>query len=276
MINSNLYATLNDYKAFVISRGQTASADATDDAVILDLLEQACRFLDDQIGSHVFYPSVITRLYNATPNRYILLGADLLEVTSFLNGNAVAVTTADYLLDDVNNFPKFGIFLRDTSSIIWYPNTYASFQQAISLTGVWGWHDDYNNAWVQAGTLGAAITDTTGLSVTMTAGHALATGQIWKIGSEIVQGSVSVNTLTLNKRGDNGSTTATHLNGAAVYYWKPVHLAKMSALEIAHYAYERRYGKSVDSSATVTAAGIVLSPRDIPTMAQKFIKSFII
>jgi hypothetical protein len=49
--------------------------------------------------------------------------------------------------------------------------------------------------------------------------------------------------------------------------------ARNAVLEIANNAYQRRFGKSTGESATVTAAGIVLSPRDIPAMAEAFIRN---
>ena len=105
----------------------------------------------------------------------------------------------------------------------------------------------------------------------MTAGHTLVSGQIWRIDNEIVQGSVSTNTLTFDSRGANGSTSAIHLNGATVYVWQPEQGAKAAVLEIANNSYDRRFGRSAQNSVTVTAAGVVISPRDIAAQAQAFI-----
>jgi hypothetical protein len=106
----------------------------------------------------------------------------------------------------------------------------------------------------------------------MSAGHSVVVGNILKIDTEYYNVStVATNTITPVKRGDNGSTAATHLNGATVYAWQPMDEVKQNVLEIANSAYLRRFGKNTGESATVTAAGVVLSPRDIPAMAQSFI-----
>ena len=105
----------------------------------------------------------------------------------------------------------------------------------------------------------------------------MTSGQIIKIDTELFNlETVSATSATVNFRADNGSTAATHLINAPVYVWQVEPLAHQATLETAHYAYERRYGKSADNTATVTQAGIVLSPRDIPVLAQKFIESYMI
>jgi hypothetical protein len=138
---------------------------------------------------------------------------------------------------------------------------------------VWGYHNDYSvRGWLQIGTLGAAITDTTTLAFTATTGHTLVSGQIIKIDSELYNVStVATNTITPVKRGDNGSTAATHLINAVIYAWQPLDEVKQNCIDIANSAYMRRFGKNTGESATITAAGVVLSPRDIPAMSQAFI-----
>lgn len=69
---------------------------------------------------------------------------------------------------------------------------------------------------LSVGALGAAIPDTTGTSVTMTAGHSVAAFDTLTIDSETLYvTAVSTNTLTVI-RGWAGSTAATHSNGATV------------------------------------------------------------
>lgn len=278
MTNQNLYATVADYKAYKTQRGGTAiPADTADDAIISDLLEQASRYLDDQIGTHSFFPEIATRTYDAQPDRYIFTGKDLLEILTFTNGNGDVIPSTDYLYDYQNATPYFGVKMRDTSSVSWQPNTYSSFEQALSIYGVWGYHTNYPRAWKSGGTLGAAITDTSGLTFTMTAGHSLVAGQIVKIDTEIFNiASVSTNTVTVNFRGDNGSTAATHLINAPVYIWQTERLAKACALEYTHYLYELRFGRAADNIAVTTAAGVVIKPKGVPQSVRDYIDGFMI
>lgn len=272
---ANLYATLAEYKAYSTARGQTATTDATDDGVIVDLLDAASRHLDDKTGRQ-FYPSVETRLFDIPLDSELLLDADLLAVTTLTNGDSTVLTTTDYILEPANSYPKFGIRLKDVSSYAWAASSANSSQQVISVSGVWGYRTKYTQrGWSTGGTLGAAITDTTTLAFTMTAGHTLSPGQIVKIDSEIYNVSTVVtNTITPICRGDNGSTAATHLNGATVYIWEPQEEARSACLELANTAYQRRFGKSTGDSVRYTEAGAIVVARDIPKLVEEFIASF--
>lgn len=275
MANINLYATLAEYKAYSVARAQTATTDATDDGVIVDLLEAASRYLDDKTGRQ-FYPSIETRLYDIPGDSELWLDGDLLSVITLTNGDATVITTTNYKLNNPNFTPYHAIELKDISTVEWETNSSDSSQQVISVAAWWGYRQKFaQRAWQSVGTLGAAITDTTTLAFTMTAGHSVTVGQILKVDSEIYNiATVATNTITPIARGDNGSTATTHSNGATVYAWKPQEEARNSVLEIANSAYNRRFGKSTGESATVTAAGVVLTPRDIPKMADEFINNF--
>lgn len=275
MPNINLYATLAEYKAYSTARGQTATTDTTDDGVIVDLLEAASRYLDDKT-TRQFYPTIETRLYDIPCGVELWLDQDLLQVITLTNGNASTITTTDYKLNSPNVTPYYSVELRDISSVAWVANSSGSSDQVISLAAWWGYRQKYaQRAWSLAGTLNANITDTTTLAFSMTTGHSVTAGHIVKIDSEIYNiATAATNTITPIARGDNGSTAATHTSGTSVYVWKPQEEARNAVLEIANTAYHRRFGKSTSDTTTVTAAGVVLSPRDIPKMAEEFIMNF--
>ena len=270
MSNINLYATLAEYKAYSTARGQTASTDTADDGVIVDLLEQASRYLDDKTGRQ-FYPTVETRVYDIPSSSTLWLDGDLLSLTTLTNGDATTISSTNYSLLDSNVTPYYAIKLKDISSVAWVANSSNSNEQVISVAGFWGFRPQYTQrAWSLVGTLGAAITDTTTLAFTMTAGHTVTVGKILKIDSEIYNiATVSTNTVTPIARGDNGSTAATHLISANVYAWNA--LPKNETLELANSAYQRRFGKSTGDSVTVTGSGVVIVPRDVSRMVQDFI-----
>ena len=269
---NNIYATLADYKAYSTARNQTASTDTTDDGVITDLLEKASRDLDDMTGRQ-FYPMVETRLFDTPGDATLWLDGDLLAITTLTNGDATVITTANYVLRPNNHTPYFAVVLKGDSSVDWEADSDNDTEQVISVLGWWGYRKQYTQrAWLSVGTLGAAITDTTTLAFTMTAGHTVVAGQILKIDSEIYNVStVSSNTITPIVRGDNGSTAATHSNGATVYRWVPQEEARGITLELANAAYQRRFGKVTGESAQVTGAGVVLSPRGLSKESEKFI-----
>lgn len=268
----NNYATLAEFKNYATSRGQTTTTDTADDAIVEFLLEAASRYIDDETG-RVFYPFVQTRYFNVPEGRELTLDEDLLEVLTLTNGDSTAMPANEYYYVPKNIYPAYGLKITNVSSYQWVSNTYGSLENAVSVEAIWGFRQKYpSEGWKIGGTLDGAIATTSATSATVDTGHTLATGQIWRIGNEILTGSVSTNTLTIS-RGENGSTAATHLDGVTVYYWNPERGAKNAVLEIANSAYRRRFGNSTSNNVTVTAAGVVISPRDIPAQAQAFIST---
>lgn len=269
----NVYATLADYKAYVVARGQASETDVTDDGVIEGLLETASRYIDDETGRN-FYPYVQTRYFDIPESRELCVDDDLLEVLTLTNGDSTTMPSTEYYLVPRNIFPAYALKITDISSYTWLTNSAGSYENAVSINAIWGFRQRYSaEGWKLAGTLGAAVADTSTLSFTMTAGHTLKTGQVWRVNNELVQGTVNTNTLNIDTRGANGSTAASHLINTAVYYWQPEQGAKNAVLEIANSAYRRRFGNTTSSAVTITGAGVVISPRDIPATAQAFIES---
>lgn len=268
----NGYCTLPDYKAYATARGQSPSTDTSDDGIIADLINAASRFLDGATNRQ-YYPSIEARLYDIPSDRDLFLDGDLLEVIALTNGDTTSITSVDYLLK-TQRPPHWCISLRDTSNSVWTTSAEGSAEQVLSVNGVWGYHDQYaQRAWLQVGTLSTAITDTTTLAFSATAGHTIEAGHILKIDSEYFNVvTAATNTITPIKRGDNGSTAATHLINAPVYAWQPMEGARQATLEIANSSYQKRFGRNTGESATVTAAGVVLTPQDITGTAKAFIK----
>lgn len=251
------------------------STDTADDAVIDILLENASRFLDGAT-SRKFYPTVENQYFDI-PNDNELLFDDLLEVITFTNGDGVAIASTEYNLEPKNLSPRYGLKLKGSSSVSWQPDSSGNSEDVLSLLGLYGYHNSYTlNGWKSAGTLGAAIADTTTLAFTMSAGHSVAVGKTYRIDNELFNiATVATNTITPLARGDNGSTAATHLINAVVYEWQPMTDAKNSVLEIASQEYRRRFGESGNSSSTFVAGGVIISSKDIPTLAQQFINTYL-
>lgn len=272
MTIQNGYATLAEYKAHVTGPGATLSTDSADDTVIGKILESACRYIEDQTGSRTFYPRVETRYYNLPDDSCLWLDDDLCEVITLTNGDGVAIASTEYNLIPRNYYPKHEIRLRDVSTVYFTTDSDSGAEYVIDVLAYWGYHDRYSQyAWTAGGTLAAAITTTTASTFTMTAGHTLVTDQIVKIDNEIMVISVSSNTCTPIRRGDNGSTAATHLINAPVYYWTCIPQVRQAALEIALNAYHRRFGQNMSGSTLTTAGGAVVGPQDVTSFANSVI-----
>jgi hypothetical protein len=125
--------------------------------------------------------------------------------------------------------------------------------------------------WYQIGTLSAAMNDTTTPSFS-TLATTPAISQIFRIDNEIVLGSVwNAPTMTLRKRGDNGSTAATHLNAAPLYVWQCEESITTAVLETANNIISGRQGQS-GGRISVTSSGLVIRPEDLSPLAQSIVQ----
>jgi hypothetical protein len=194
--------------------------------------------IDAWCGQH-FDPRIATRYFNgevgATNPKLYLRMQPLLSVTTLLNGDGTAILPANYTLLPRGETPYQYIRLVDgqywlapyttACSDVLLNAAYAD--DAIAVTGVWGFHRTYSSAWKASGiTLGAAITSTTGTTITLSAaGDTIDVGHLIQIDSEwlYVVGPVAntATSLTLTvERGANGSTAATHLIAAPISIWQ--------------------------------------------------------
>lgn len=263
----NCYATPLDFQDWI--RTETATS-TVDDRVIDALLSAASRHIDRKT-SRRFYPRIEAQLYDIPDDDDLMLFDDLLSLTTLTNGNGTVISASDYILATPRNgAPYYMVSLRDTASVGWELTSASSAQQAVSVLGVWGYRHHYaTDGWEAVTTISAAITDTTSAGVTMTSTGGVSAGDIVKVDNEIVHIlTVSSGTAATISRGDNGSTAATHLNGATVYRWAVEPDINIACLQIAHAAYQRRFGENVSSVATVTGAGVVITPQDVPAGAR--------
>jgi len=274
----NSYATLLELKNYLTPRGLSSSnitTDTNDDSIMSVMLEGISRWIDDQTH-RTFYPRIETRLSDYPDDEILFLDDDLLSLTTLTNGDSTVITSVQYVLYPKNAYPKQWVKILPSTSLTWQPTDDGDAESAISVLGWWGFHNNYTQrAWSIAGTLGAAMTDTTTTSLTMTAGHTVVKDEVYKIDNEVINVSnVSTNTVTLVARGDNGSTAATHLNGAAVYKWNAQPEMKSALLSICQNVYESRSGQTSQGNVTVTAAGIVIRPGDVSPMTQRTLSAF--
>jgi hypothetical protein len=136
---ANGYATLLQIKNRINSLGM--STDATDDATIENMVEQASRVIDGYCGGRTFYARTETHYFNTPDGLQLDLDDDLLTVTTLTNGDATVVTSSKYFLIDRNKPPYYEIKLRASSGIIWQLDSNGDEEQAISLAGSWGYVD---------------------------------------------------------------------------------------------------------------------------------------
>lgn len=266
MTTLNSYATLAEFKAYWLSRGGTNSTDTADDGVIELLLKTASRFIDSKTARH-FVPYVETRYYPAPAGRDLQLDDDLLEVLMLTNGDGQVIASDYYKLHPRNASPYTAIVLNSDAAYSW------GSSDEVAVYGIWGYHDRYSQAWLLGSTAAEAM-DASETGYDVTSGAEFAVGNLIRFGNELgYVSNIASNTLTIT-RGENFSTAATHDTGINVYIWQPMEETRNAVCEIANTAYRRRQGQTTSNVATVTGAGVVLSPRDIPAMAEEFIRTY--
>jgi hypothetical protein len=269
---SNAYSTLANMKAIK----RITSSDASDDTVIERLLVAASRVFDAGTGGRTFYPRIETRKFDIPAGRILLLDDDLLALTTFKNGDGTTIASSDYVLEDYNATPYWGIRLREASSVFWQVDSTSSALRVLQVIGEWGFHNAYAGAWLLGSTLneGAGL-NASDLTWTVTSGTPFTIDHIVKIDSEIMNLSgVSTNDLTVVKRGDNGSTAATHANGSSVYIWQPVDDVRQAVEDIVLSLYSKRFGENTTGTAVITGAGVVITPKDITDFARSVIDRY--
>ena len=289
MPNFGEYTNVSDVRSTYIKQTGTG-----DDVLMLDLIREVSRMMDSSAKT-VYYPFIQTRNYdiprfNVSPwsnlyaipydvfpytahvggayQSYLTFDLYLLDLLTLTNGEGTTIASSKYYLYPSNYYPKRGVRLKPTSGTVWLPATTGEWEQVIQVQGVWGYHEDYTNAWVDtAATLSAAITTTSATTFTCTTGKIKA-GQLLKIDSEYFYASAvttgASDTITV-VRGANGSTAATHLISTAISYWQ-VDYSIQSLCRMATAAMYRLRDNPVGD--TVVYEGRVFqTPKDI----QKFI-----
>jgi len=270
----NGYLTLAEYKR-VADIDDSTDSDATDDLVIEDLIEEASRFFDDET-CRTFYPRVETRYHDVpSDGRELWLNDDLLEIIDTTNGDDSSIDDSSYLLVPRTDTPHYAIKIIQSSSETFETDSAGNSEDVIEIEGIWGYHTNYTQrAWITGSTVSddsdVGATDTT---IAVTSGTLFDAGQLIRIDDEIIRvTAVSTNDLTV-VRGENGSTAAAHDDASVVYIWSPHRPVKTACRSIVMNEYKRRFGENTSASATVTGAGVVLTPDSIPASAARIIRN---
>lgn len=263
MTTLNSYATLAEFKA----QKTIDTTDAADDSYIEGLLKTASRWIDGQT-SFSFVPYVETRYFdvpfNKNDNRILEVGLDLLEIISLVNGDGVTIPSTEYALRPRNKAPYYGIRLNDNSTFLWASDGSGSVHDVIAVTGIWGYHNRYPQAWLLGSTAAEAM-DTSETGYDVASGTPFTVGNLIRFDNELgYVSAVVTNTLTVT-RGENYSTAAEHLTGINVYIWQVQEDIKQACLQLATSMYQKRYGQNATGTATITAMGVVIRPEGIPS-----------
>lgn len=228
-----------------------AAAETSDDARLLAALQAAAAQIERAAGRR-FCPRQAALQHTIHYPSELLLDDDLLELTTLTNGDGSAIPLNNVILlpDDA---PAGGLLLMAGSAFTWAQTPV----QAVTVTGIWGWHDRWADAWrysadtVQNNPLSSSATSLTvadaGGADAETETPRFQVGHLLQIESEYLR-VLAVNTVTnalTVLRGVNGTTAAAHAQNTPIYTYQPPADIAAIALRWASWLYREPDGAAL-------------------------------
>lgn len=229
----SLYATVADCRVAMKADNTLA------DSELLRLLRVVSRRVDMEFQQQtpLFVPYIETRKVMPSSRnvsaRYntLKLPGILLSLTSVTAGSTSLTAGTEVVGFPDSSVPPWNKLRRASTTYDWWYYTPSDGSlYFVAVTGIWGLHYDYANAWLAVDTLAANINSSvTSLTVADVDGvdslgytSRISPGALLKIGSEYMEVTAintGTNVVTV-RRAVNGSTAAAHVATDAVYRWQ--------------------------------------------------------
>lgn len=275
----NEYTTLADLKTYL------AITDTNSDDMLRGFVTDASRMFDAETHRH-FYPLTETRYFDHPDDATRLdVDDDLLDVDTFTTQNGdTAVSATDYFLmcGDGYNVQPYNRLVMDTDGDVPVLLFSGTPQQANAITGVWGFHEDWDNAFDVVDTLAVDLAiDATSITVNDADGADLdgitprfKIQQIIQIGAEHLYATavnITTNVLTV-RRGVNGTTAATHATDDDVEVFRPVEDVSRAVKRLAAWLYAQRDTPYTPRIETETGTTVIpeSAPSDVKLVALRY------
>lgn len=231
-----------------------ASTDTADDPRLLNALQAAAAGIERAAGRR-FCPRQKGIQHNYTSSLELLLDDDLLELTSLTNGDGSSINLND-VIPVPDEAPYSYLRLTGSSAFTW--NT--SPLQAVTVNGIWGWHDRPAEMWRPTGDTvqnNPMTSSATSLTVSDADGSdsegslpRFQVGHLLKIESEYLR-VTAVNTTTnvlSVLRAVNGTSAASHILNTPVYTYQPPAELNILALRWASWLYKQADSAAFEST----------------------------
>jgi hypothetical protein len=285
------YATLDEAKRALKANDVSATDDDRLYTYLLQITDRLDGMLWGRYGFEPVYDAVQFRVEAHMVDQWngrLALPYPLLSYTSMtINGTAVGATSAD--TGDYDP-PYRALYLTDDTldcGYTWYsvacPCTTRRLRAIV--TGFWGWHTDYENAWQLSGDTiqdvgGINATDTT-ITVTDADGEdyrsltpRFSMGNLIRIGTEYLrvdEVNTTTNILTV-RRGVNGTTAAAHAADTAIYVYYPDDRVMRGVSRQAGLMYARR--GAYDGRSSDGMGGETVYPQDMMGELRDIIQEY--
>ena len=272
---------------------KATAADTSGDAYVLDAIRQVCARIDKVVG-YEFAPRLKERLFDAegcfisADHRLLLLDEPLLAVTTLVNALDETLTTGDYTLHTMEarrgTTPYDAVRLTDKDASWSDYDDNNGPEEAISITGTWGFHRHYADAWLASGDavangggINASVTSITVSDADGADAEAwtprFSPGQLIQIGTEwlsVEAVNVTTNVLTV-RRGQRGSTAAVHAAAAPISIWRADELIQRAAIRWVAFIYARR---GVFEQVSYDGVATVRFPASMPQEVQDILDDY--
>lgn len=289
-----LYATLTQFRSY---RGIQPN-DVADDSRILDLLTWTSKFLDTNYRR--FDIRRETRKYNYPGNERSMFGHysiaefvsevnavselasgllrmddDLQEVITLTNGNGDVIPSTAFITESANLSPKYGIRLLPSAGHVWQPSAQGNYRQCISVDSLWGYHDDYANAFVDSMDVvldnpltsmsnDIHVNDVDGIAGDLRSDR-FQSGNMIVIDNEfclVISRNTTTNILTC-RRGYNGTLAVQHAQGTPIKVFRPMGNIELATCRLTAWRYAQKDANVFDKT-TILATGVQITPSSIP------------
>jgi len=312
-----VYTTLDRLKEYLgISDANDGTPLTRDDTLLKRFITKASRSFDAFCHGRRFYPIKETRYYDhpggsgyfsgnissgvlvnggyvtthgdgvtvGTLPGELLLDDDLLQVDTLTTNNGdTTISASDYFLMTGNsyNFPPYErICLKADGNQTTFEFS-GTAQQANAVTGYWGYHERWADAWVDSQDTvqdNPLSSSATSLTVSNADGSDILgitprfqVFQLLRIESEylfVTAINTTTNVLTVI-RGVNGTTAASHVQNTTIEVYEPMEEIVEAMDILAAYSYRRKdssggVGSSQDRPITM-ANGVIVMPNRLPS-----------
>ena len=277
-MTTNTYTNLARVRDHLGLNTGPASGTTADDATLLNFMGRASRSID-RYTRRKFYPRVELRRYDYKDAQKVFLDDDLLELTTLATQNGACTVASGVLWlstgDNWNRPPYDSIIVDDSSGSVL--NFSGTPKRANEVSGIWGYHEDWSNAWVDTGaclndaysasgtSLGLAGAGSVGAGASGVFGEhpRIAVGNLLKIGDEYLQvlgGGTSGNASVLVRGFMNGTTAAAHASGASIARFEPEPDIEWATRRLTGWLFGQK-----DSPYTNKTAFVQIGQIEIPT-----------
>lgn len=280
---------MTNYTTLARAKAEIKASSTVNDAVVRQNIITVSKRIDAVLGSPrrpFFAPYTEQRDFLITADRVNTLDNTFLLKDHILSMSAVLkqTTTVTSFAEIYSYGEEVATMLRLTNtSYSWYPNN-ATQQQKIYVTGVWGWNQDYANAYDSVDTIqnaGGINTSVTSITVADADGADLdgftprfSPGNLIRIGSELLD-VTAVNTTTnilTVRRGVNGTTAAAHDQTTAIEVYRVDERVDRITARQAALLYARRGAFQVE---TLDGVGVITYPQDLLTELRNSLTEFL-